>query len=62
MHVGCPFSMDGDQWDMLVQYQEECNVKNMIDQLTIVRNVITKLNKYGHGGKLGAKAKFYVFT
>jgi hypothetical protein len=20
MHVGCPFSMDGDQWDMLVPY------------------------------------------
>ncbi len=49
--------MDVDRWAALVKYWEERNTQKKNFQLTGARGTITKLSKYGHGGKVVAKAK-----
>jgi hypothetical protein len=49
--------VDADQWVTLVEYWEECNTQRKTSQLLGARGVVTKLNKYGCGGKAIAEAK-----
>jgi hypothetical protein len=49
--------VDIDQWAALVKYWEECNTQKKTSQLTGARGAVTKLSKYGRGGKVAAKAK-----
>jgi hypothetical protein len=49
--------VDIDQWAALVKYWEERNTQKKTSQLTCARGAVTKLSKYGHGGKAAAKAK-----
>jgi len=52
--TGCPLGVDVDQWVALVKYWEERNTKKKTSQL---RGAVTKLSKYGRGGKVAAEAK-----
>ncbi len=55
--IGCPLGVDADQWATLVEYWEERNTQRKTSQLTGARGVVTKLSKYGRGGKAAAEAK-----
>jgi hypothetical protein len=55
--TGCPLGVDADQWATLVKYWEERNTQKKTSQLTCARGAVTKLSKYGCGGKAAAKAK-----
>jgi hypothetical protein len=56
-HIGCPLGVDVDQWPAFVKYWEERNTQKKTSQLTCARGTVTKLSKYGRGGKAAAKAK-----
>jgi hypothetical protein len=49
--------VDANQWATLVKYWEEHNTQKKTSQLTSARGAITKLSKYGHGGKVVTEAK-----
>jgi hypothetical protein len=53
----CPLGVDVDQWATLVKYWEERNTQKKTSQLTGARSAVTKLNKYGRGGKTIVEAK-----
>jgi hypothetical protein len=53
----CLFGVDVDQWATLIKYWEEQNTQIKTSQLTSARGAVTKLSKYGCGGKVVAKAK-----
>jgi len=55
--TGCPLGVDADQWATLVKYWEKRNTQKKTSQLTGARGVVTKLSKYGRGGKVVAEAK-----
>jgi hypothetical protein len=55
--TGCPFGVDANQWATLVKYWEEHNTQKKTSQLIGARGVVTKLSKYGHGGKATNEAK-----
>jgi len=55
--TGCPLGVDADQWATLVKYKEEHNTHKKTSQLTGVRGAITKLSKYGRGGKAAGEVK-----
>jgi hypothetical protein len=55
--TGCPLGVDADHWATLVKYKEEHNTHKKTSQLTCARGAITKLSKYGRGGKVVAEAK-----
>jgi hypothetical protein len=49
--------VDADQWAALVKYWEECNTQKKTSQLIGARGAVTKLSKYGCGGKVVVEAK-----
>jgi hypothetical protein len=49
--------VDVDKWAAPVKYWEEHNTHKKTSQLSGARGAVTKLSKYGHGGKAAAKAK-----
>jgi hypothetical protein len=49
--------VDVDQWAALVKYWEEHNTQKKTSQLTCARGAVTKLSKYGRGGKAVVEAK-----
>jgi hypothetical protein len=49
--IRCPLGVDADQWVTFVKYWEEHNTQKKTSQLTGVKGVVTKLSKYGRGGK-----------
>jgi hypothetical protein len=55
--TGCPLSVDPNQWAALVKYWEEHNTQKKTSQLTGARGIVTKLSKYGCGGKVAIETK-----